>query len=160
MRYVITVLALAGAVVSALALQVHYSTATQPCSINERWDCGVVNHSPFAMIDRVPVAAIGIGGYVVLAALALARFRFVLFLAALIGFDFALWLTSIEHNVLQVWCLYCVISQGIIALIVLLSLGWFGAEYMRLRRADRRIEELNSELLRARPGPPGAPPPV
>ncbi len=30
----------------------------------------------------------------------------------------------IEQNVLQVWCLYCVISQAIIALILLLSLGW------------------------------------
>ena len=137
MRYAITVLALAGAVVSALALQVHYSTATEPCSINERWDCGVVNHSPFAVVDRVPVAAIGIAGYVVLAALALARLRFVLLAAALIGFDFALWLTSIEHNVLQVWCLYCVISQGIITLILLSGLGWLGAEYLRLRRVDR-----------------------
>ncbi len=154
MRYAIAVLALVGAVVSALALQVHYSTATEPCSINERWDCGVVNHSPFAVVDHVPVAALGIAGYLVLAALALAQLRFILFVAALIGFDFALWLTSIEHFVLQVWCLYCVISQGIIALIVLLSLVWLAAEYLRLRRADRQIEELTSELSKARPGPP------
>ena len=137
MRYAIAVLALAGAVVSALALQVHYSTGTEPCSINERWDCGVVNHSPFAVVDRVPVAALGIAGYIAIASLALARQRLILLLAAFIGFDFALWLTSIEHFVLQVWCLYCVISQGIIALILLLSLGWFGVEYLRLRRADR-----------------------
>jgi vitamin-K-epoxide reductase (warfarin-sensitive) len=154
MRYTILVLALAGAVVSALALQVHYSTATEPCSINERWDCGVVNHSPFAMLGHVPVAALGIAGYVVLAALALARLRFFLFVAAVIGFDFALWLTSIEHFVLQVWCLYCVISQGIIALIMLLSLGWLAEEYLRLRRRDGQVEELTSQLERARPGPP------
>lgn len=134
MRYAIAILALAGAVVSGLALQVHYSTATEPCSINERWDCGVVNHSPFAMIGDVPVAAIGIAGYVVLAGMALAKLRFVVFLFAIIGFDFALWLTSIEHFVLQVWCLYCVISQGIIALIALLSLSWLAAEHLRLRR--------------------------
>ena len=137
MRYAIAVLALAGAVVSALALQVHYSTGTEPCSINERWDCGVVNHSPFAVVDRVPVAALGIAGYIAIASLALARQRLILLLAAFIGFDFALWLTSIEHFVLQVWCLYCVISQGIIALILLLSLGWLAAEYLRLRRTDR-----------------------
>jgi uncharacterized membrane protein len=129
----------AGAVVSGLALQVHYSTATEPCSINERWDCGVVNHSPFAVVDRIPVAALGIAGYIALAALALARQRMILLLAAFIGFDFALWLTSIEHFVLQVWCLYCVISQGIIALILLLSLGWLVVEYLRLRRAARPI---------------------
>ena len=134
MRYVITILAVVGVVVSALALQVHYSTATEPCSINERWDCGVVNHSPFAVIDRVPVAALGIAGYIAIAALALARQRLLLLLAAFIGFDFALWLTSIEHFVLQVWCLYCVISQGIIALILLLSLGWLAAEHVGLKR--------------------------
>ena len=139
MRYVIAILAVAGAVVSGLALQVHYSTATEPCSINERWDCGVVNHSPFAVVDRIPVAALGIAGYIALAALALARQRMILLLAAFIGFDFALWLTSIEHFVLQVWCLYCVISQGIIALILLLSLGWLVVEYLRLRRAARPI---------------------
>ncbi len=137
MRYVITILAVVGVVVSALALQVHYSTATEPCSINERWDCGVVNHSPFAVIDRVPVAALGIAGYIAIAALALARQRLLLLLAAFIGFDFALWLTSIEHFVLQVWCLYCVISQGIIALILLLSLGWLAAEHVGLKRARR-----------------------
>jgi len=63
MRYLISVLALVGLVVSSLALQVHYSTGTEPCSINERWDCGIVNHSTFAEIEHVPVAAIGIAGY-------------------------------------------------------------------------------------------------
>ena len=62
MRYLIAFLALAGVVVSALALQVHYSTATEPCSINERWDCGIVNHSPFAEVGHIPVATIGILG--------------------------------------------------------------------------------------------------
>jgi uncharacterized membrane protein len=157
MRYAIAALALAGAVVSALALEVHYSTATQPCSINERWDCGVVNHSPFAVVDHVPVAALGIAGYVVLGALALARFRFFLFVGAVIGFDFALWLTSIEHFVLQVWCLYCVFSQGIISLILLLGLVWLGMEYQRLRRAERLVDELSMQLSKARPGLPDGP---
>ena len=135
MRYLIAVLALVGVVVSALALQVHYSTATEPCSINERWDCGVVNHSPFAVIGHVPVAAIGIVGYLVLGVLAMMRLRFVLFLTAIFALIFSLRLTFIEEFDLLVWCLYCVISQGIIALIFLLSLGWFAAEYARLRKA-------------------------
>jgi len=139
MRYVIAILALAGAVVSGLALQVHYSTATEPCSINEKWDCGVVNHSPFAMVGKVPVAAIGIVGYLVLAGLALARMRFLLFVVAVFGMMFALRLTFIEQFDLLVWCLYCVISQSIVALIVLLSLGWFTAEYLALKRAAREI---------------------
>ena len=135
MLYLIVLLALAGAAVSLLALRVHYSTGTEPCSINDRWDCGIVNRSSFAVIDRVPVAAIGIAGYLVLAGLAFARQRFLLFLGALVGLGFALRLTFIEEYVLQVWCLYCVISQAIIAIVTLLSLGWLTAEYIALRRA-------------------------
>lgn len=137
MRYSIAVLALAGVVVSALALRVHYSTATEPCSINSTWDCGVVNHSSFSEILHVPVAAIGILGYLALGGLALARQRFLVFLAALIGLGFALRLTSIEEFALYAWCIYCVISQTVIALITLLSLGWFTAEYLDLKRASR-----------------------
>ncbi|WP_420239292.1 vitamin K epoxide reductase family protein [Telmatobacter bradus] len=124
MRYLLAFLALAGMVVSMLALRVHYSTATEPCSINERWDCGVVNHSIYAEVAHVPVAALGIVGYLVLAGLALVRRRGLLAALACVGCGFALYLTHIEHDVLGVYCLYCVISQGLIALLVLLGLGW------------------------------------
>jgi len=139
MRYLIAVLALAGVVVSALALHVHYCTDTQPCSINEKWDCGIVNHSEFAEFMHVPVAAIGIAGYLVLGGLAFWRQRALVFLCALVGLGFALRLTFIEEFALQVWCLYCVISQGVIALIVLASGGWVGAEYIALKRASRTV---------------------
>jgi uncharacterized membrane protein len=140
MRWVIAILSVIGAVVSGLALQVHYSTTTEPCSINERWDCGVVNHSPFAVIGQVPVAAIGIAGYLALVVLALMRQRFLLHVVALVGLIFALRLTFIEEFDLLVWCLYCVISQGMIALISLLSLGWLAAEYFGLKRGAQRVD--------------------
>jgi uncharacterized membrane protein len=124
LRYLIAVLAIIGIVVSVLALRVHYSTETAPCSINEKWDCGIVNHSPYAEIRGVPVAAIGIAGYLLIALLALLRRRALLLAAVLIAMAFALYLTNIEAKVLGVWCLYCVISQGVIAILALLSLGW------------------------------------
>ena len=124
MRYLIGFLAIAGMVVSVLALRVHYSTESAPCSINEKWDCGIVNHSPYAEIRGVPVAAIGIAGYLLIAALAILRRRGLLLLAVLIGMAFALYLTNSEAKVLGVYCVYCVISQGIIAALLLLSIGW------------------------------------
>ena len=131
MRYLIVFLAIVGMVVSALALKVHHDDpGKEPCSINDKWDCGVVNHSPFAVIYGVPVAAIGIAGYLLIAALALARQRVLLLIAALAGLAFALYLTNIEAHVLGVWCLYCVISQGIISLLALLSIGWMVAARM------------------------------
>lgn len=124
MRYLIALLALAGVVVSSLALQVHYSTGTEPCSINAKWDCGIVNHSPFAEIAHVPVAAIGIVGYLLLCGLALARRRRWLAVLAFAALGFSLYLTRIEKYVLEVYCLYCVISLGIITLIAILGLWW------------------------------------
>jgi len=124
MRYIISFLAVCGIIVSALALQVHYSNAVEPCDINSHWDCGIVNHSRYSMIAHIPVAAIGIAGYVALALLAFFRRRSITLAAAVIGLGFALYLSNIEAHVLEVWCLYCVCSQVIIALITLLSIIW------------------------------------
>jgi len=124
MRYIIALLAVLGLAVSFLALRVHYSNDVQPCDINDHWDCGVVNHSPFAMIGPVPVAAVGMAGYVLLGALALLRRKALTVAASVVGLAFALYLTHIEKDVLMVWCLYCVISQCIILLLSLLSIGW------------------------------------
>lgn len=124
MRYVIALLAVAGLVVSYLALRVHYSNAVEPCDINEHWDCGIVNHSPFATLGPVPVAAIGIAGYGLLALMALMKRRGLVLAGAIVGLGFALYLTYIEKFVLMVWCLYCVISQCLILLLALLAAGW------------------------------------
>ena len=136
MRYLIAVLAVAGAVVSGLALQVHYSVGTSPCSINEKWDCGIVNHSSFSLFLGIPVALIGILGYLILVWLSLAGQRVILLLASLVGLGFALYLAHIERDVLGVWCLYCVISLALIALIPLCTMLWMLilAENKRRRR--------------------------
>ena len=127
MRNAIVVLAVLGIVVSSLALKVHYDDpGKEPCSINDKWDCGVVNHSPYAMVHGVPVAAIGIVGYLLIAVLGFTRRKGLLLVSVVIGLAFALYLTNIEAHVLEVWCLYCAISQGIIAVLTLLSLIWIG----------------------------------
>jgi len=73
MRYALLLLAVVGIVVSAFALREHYRTDTSPCSINDKWDCGIVNHSPYAMLWKIPVAIIGIAGYLLMAVMSLRR---------------------------------------------------------------------------------------
>jgi uncharacterized membrane protein len=107
-------------------LHEHYRTeGDSPCSINERWDCGIVNHSPYAMVrgTGIPVAVLGIAGYLLMAALAWRRLYRWLLAAALAGFGYSLYLANIEAHVLGVWCIYCVISLGIISLMSFLALG-------------------------------------
>ena len=124
MRHVLILLATLGIVVSALALREHYRTAgDSPCSINERWDCGIVNHSPYAMLAGIPVAALGILGYLMMAALAWRRAYRLLLAPAFAGLGFSLYLAHVEKDILGVWCIYCVISLGIISLMTLLALG-------------------------------------
>jgi vitamin-K-epoxide reductase (warfarin-sensitive) len=122
MRWLIALLALAGMVAASLALREHYRTEASPCSINEKWDCGTVNKSRFAVVGGVPVADIGIAGYLLLAVLAIMRRWRLLAAAAIPALAFSLYLAHIEKDILEVWCIYCVISLGIITLITLLSL--------------------------------------
>ena len=124
MRYVLLLAAVIGIAASALALNEHYRAyGDSPCNINDHWDCGIVNHSPYAMIHGLPVAVIGIAGYLLLGALALWRAYRAMLLLAIPALVFALYLAHIEAHVLGVWCLYCVISLGTISLITLLLIG-------------------------------------
>lgn len=126
MRYVLIILALLGITVSALALREKYRPyGESPCDINDRWDCGIVNHSPYAVWPRgsehgIPVAVIGIAGYLVLGVLAFSRRYGLMLILATPALAFALYLAHVEEHVLGVWCLYCAISLGTISLITLL----------------------------------------
>ena len=123
MRFFLAFIALLGFVAAGFALREHYRTDTSPCSINERWDCGIVNHSPFAVLAGVPVAVIGMAGYLLLGALALNRSYRLMLAAAVIGLVFSLYLAHVEKDILGVWCIYCVASLAAISLITLLTLG-------------------------------------
>jgi len=123
MRYVFLILALLGIAASSLALREKYRPyGESPCDINERWDCGIVNHSPYAVIHGVPVAVIGIAGYLSLGILALKRAYRLMLALAIPALAFSLYLAHIEQHVLGVWCLYCAISLGTISLMTLLLL--------------------------------------
>ncbi len=150
MKYPLLILAILGIIVSSLALREHYREyGDSPCSINERWDCGVVNHSPYAMVGGVlewlglpslgnipvlrsiPIGAVGIAGYILMGALALSRSYRLLLVFTLSSLAFSLCLAKIEKDVLGVWCIYCVISLGIISIVSLLNLGTVIAQMMR-----------------------------
>jgi|ERR1041385_3558065 uncharacterized membrane protein len=132
MRYVLLILAVIGIVAASLALREHYRTYGEaPCDINERWDCGIVNHSPYAMIGGIPVANIGIVGYSVLGVLAWRCAYRIMVALAIPALAFSLYLAHIERDVLGVWCLYCAISLGTISLMTVLVIA------MVLRRLVR-----------------------
>jgi vitamin-K-epoxide reductase (warfarin-sensitive) len=71
----------------------------------------------------IPVAVLGIAGYLLMGALAWRRAWRLLLAAALAGLAFSLYLARIEAHILGVWCIYCVISLGDISLMTLLSVA-------------------------------------
>jgi vitamin-K-epoxide reductase (warfarin-sensitive) len=123
MRWLIVIVALIGVVAASLALREHYNTGVSPCRIDDKWDCGAVNHSPYAVLSGVPVALIGILGYVLLGGLAFRKAWKLLFPTALVGLGFSLYLTWVEAYKLEVWCIYCVSSLATISLLTLLALA-------------------------------------
>ena len=149
MKYLLLILAVLGIVVSSLALREHYREyGDSPCSINEHWDCGVVNHSKYALVGGaiealkpvpglgvLPVATAGIIGYVLIAVLAWFRAYRVLLVILLGALAFSLYLANIEKTILGVWCIYCVISLGIVCLLLLADLAAVVAGVIRKPRA-------------------------
>ena len=135
MKYVLLALAILGIAASSFALREHYRTDASPCDINERWDCGIVNHSPYAVVGGVPVAVIGIAGYLLLGILSFRRAYRLMLAGALAGLAFSLYLARIEAHVLGVWCIYCAISLGTISVITLLLIATVVSQAIRRERS-------------------------
>jgi uncharacterized membrane protein len=138
MRYLIAILALAGVFDSVLALRIHNQdpAAAPPCAVTEKFDCGAVNHSRFAVFPpisgdfdappdkgiHIPVAIFGIIGYGLIALVALFNKLWITLQLAEIGFAFAAFLTYLEAYVMEKWCIYCLYSMGIITAILLCTI--------------------------------------
>jgi len=122
-KYIFILLAAVGIIFSSFALHEHYNYGDSPCRINEVWDCGEVNHSPYAMLFGIPVAVFGIAWYLGIAILAMKRAYRWLLAATLVGLAFSLYLTHIEKDVIRAWCIYCVGSLCVISLMTLLAIG-------------------------------------
>lgn len=123
----IVILSLAGVAVSGVALQRHYATSTTKfCDFNQQFNCDIVNRSEWSTLADIPVAGIGVAGY--LAVFVLAAFRKsrpetpnLLLVGAAAGMAFALYLTYIEARELMTWCILCVASQILILFILVCS---------------------------------------
>ena len=125
--FAIAVLAILGVAVSSFSLYHHFSKSrTSFCSIGQSFDCDLVNRSQYSTFHRIPVALLGILGYLLLFSLATvyrekAETPFILAGCALGGFGFALYLTYVEAFVLHAWCLLCLGSLTFISALAILA---------------------------------------
>src|SRR5437899_12111713 len=102
-----------GAAVSSISLYHHFGTSkTSFCSFGESFNCDIVNRSTYSTVLGVPVALIGILGYLGLLALSTVNRNKVetpilLLIASVAGLRFALYLTYIAAFVLAPCCCLC-----------------------------------------------------
>ena len=123
----IALVALAGVVVSSVSLYHHFRTSkTSFCNFGESFNCDIVNRSSYSTVAGIPVALIGILGYLLILGLATiyrdkAETPILLLIASTGGLGFALYLTYIEKFVLAAWCILCLTSLALILSTAVLS---------------------------------------
>jgi len=125
-RLVITVMSVLGLFVAGYLTWSHFSGEPVYCGGSN--SCELVNSSRFAYLGPIPVALIGLTGYILILALSLIAWKveqpwpmLLIFGGALIGVILQWYLFYIEVAVLRAICYWCVTSQTLITLIFLLS---------------------------------------
>ncbi len=131
-RMVVATLALVGVLLSTYLTLYHYGLmGSLVCGASE--SCEKVQLSRYAMFLGVPVAVLGLGGYLVLLVVALAglegrcaagaRVTRVLTLISGLGVAFTAYLTYLELFRIHAVCRWCVGSAALIAAIFVVSLA-------------------------------------
>jgi uncharacterized membrane protein len=94
-------------------------------------DCSTVNASRFSEINGIPVAVVGILGYVAILAVHFFENRnsffrkngtLLIFGMSLTGFIFTMWLVYVELALLNALCPFCVTSQVAMTLIFIIAI--------------------------------------
>lgn len=132
LRAVMLVLGIVGLGVAAYLTYVHYAGINPACTAGQ--SCVKVQTSQWSKLDGVPVALIGLIGYVAIVASLLMpdreETRLTTLGLALVGFGFSAYLTYRELFSIHAICEWCVSSAVIMTLLLL------GATVRYLRGAD------------------------
>lgn len=146
----IIALAVVGSADAVYGIVQHFGpTGTGVCNWGGRISCDIVNKSVFSEIAGVPVAIIGLLGYLAIAGAALWAQKTQqksgarnLFLLTASGFLFSAYLTYIEVWWLRAVCPICITSQTIIALLLLLT----AVVYKNTKQHSGRQTNTSSEI--------------
>jgi uncharacterized membrane protein len=128
LRITLIVLAVIGTGLASYLTYIHYAGIEPLCSIKGN-PCSQVQKSVYSELAGVPVALIGLIGYVVILGSLLApeeeRLRFVTAALTLGGFGFSAYLTYRELFTLHKICEWCVSSAVIMTIMMCLSVWRF-----------------------------------
>jgi uncharacterized membrane protein len=112
-----------GICVAGYLTYVHYA-GLEPFCAGGGHGCERVQSSSYAKLGGIPVAVLGLGGYVAIAAALLApgeRARLAAAALAVSGFGFSAYLTYLELFVIDAICQWCVASAVLLTLLAVLT---------------------------------------
>jgi uncharacterized membrane protein len=134
-------LSVAGIAISAYLTFIETSGETAWCG--PVGDCNAVQHSPYARLFGVPIAALGLAGYVfILAGWLVGRYArkptadwaaVAMFAASALGALFSLYLTFLEPFVIGASCAWCLASAVIMTILLWLTATPAAKGWSRLR---------------------------
>jgi len=122
LRAISAAVAAAGLGIAAYLGAVHLTGGTPVCTAGG--GCEVVQQSAYAELAGVPVALLGVLGYLAVLASLLRDgegARTVTAFLALTGFGFSVWLTYVSHTEIGALCAWCVGSAVCMTLLAALS---------------------------------------
>ncbi len=125
LRGVSAVLAIAGVAIAGYLTWVHYA-GLDPVCVGRGGGCERVQTSEWAELAGVPVALLGLLGYVtILASLALPEDpgAAVAAFVSLVGFGFSAWLTYVELAKIDAVCQWCVASALVMTALAAVSVA-------------------------------------
>lgn len=126
----ILILSIVGLITSVYMTYAHYESAGL-CELAKSNSCDIVNKSEFSELFGIPVPFIGVAGYLALILASLLKLinaplfkelNFYIFLMAVAGFGFTLYLKYLELFVLRAICRLCLVSAVAITFIFVLSI--------------------------------------
>jgi uncharacterized membrane protein len=122
LRVAILIVALIGVGVAGYLTYTHYDKIKVLCLASG--GCETVQASSYAKLDGIPVAVLGLAGYICILGSLLIRGelgRIIGFAIALVGFLFSMYLTYREGFTIHAWCQWCLSSASLMTLLMILT---------------------------------------
>ena len=122
LRVAVAVLSTVGAGIAADLTYAHVTGSPLACATG---GCEIVDHSRYSELAGIPVAALGLAGYIALATTAAFRSDIVRAAGAafaLAGFAFAAYLIYVQVALIDALCQWCLTSDGVLTLLVPVTL--------------------------------------
>ena len=125
LRAVVALVALAGVAVAAYLTYVHYQPDALICTSGG--GCETVQESSYAELAGIPVALLGLLGYVAVLVLVAWDSELARTLAAAIALTaagFAVYLLVLQAFVIDAWCVWCLVNDVVIIPLLAITTVW------------------------------------